>query len=127
LSLRLPGQAPIPERGDLGVQAGAFWDTSLSEILLSAPIALAIVLGAAEHGVCDVHTWQSAEGSYWASHGVPLAARNLAWFAAHTAYSLSSIEAEVAAHTTGQPLAEPSVDRPDGDGEDLGQASADAS
>jgi ParB family chromosome partitioning protein len=68
-------------------------------------IALAMVLGAAEHGVRDVHTWQSAEGSYWASHGVPLAARYLAWLAAHTGYALSGIEAEVAAHATGQPPA----------------------
>jgi len=82
-------------------------------------IALAMVLGAAEHGARDVHTWQSAEGSYWASHGVPVAARYLAWLAAHTGYALSGIEAEVAAHATGQPLAE--------SGESQAQASADAS
>jgi ParB family chromosome partitioning protein len=82
-------------------------------------IALAMVLGAAEHGVRDVHTWQSAEGSYLASQGVPLAARYLAWLAAHTGYALSGIEAEVAAHATGQPLAE--------SGEGQAQASADAS
>jgi len=63
-------------------------------------IALAMVLGAAEHGVRDVQTWQSAEGSYWASYGVPLAARYLAWLAEHTGYTLSDIEAEVAAHAT---------------------------
>ena len=61
-------------------------------------IALAM-LGAAEHGVRDVQTWQSAEGSYWASYGVPLA-RYLAWLAEHTGYTLSDIEAEVAAHAT---------------------------
>jgi ParB family chromosome partitioning protein len=65
-------------------------------------IALAMVLGAAEHGVRDVHTWQSAEGSYWASYSVPQAARYLAWLAEHTDYALSDIEAEVAVHTTGQ-------------------------
>jgi ParB family chromosome partitioning protein len=63
-------------------------------------IALAMVLGAAEHGIRDVHTWQSAEGRYWASYGVPLAARYLAWLAEHTDYTLSDIEAEVAAHAT---------------------------
>ena len=73
-------------------------------------IALAMVLGAAEHGVRDVHTWQSAEGSYWASYGVPLAARYLAWLAEHTDYTLSGIEAEVAAYATG-------ADQPDNDGE----------
>jgi len=67
-------------------------------------IALAIVLGAAEHGARDVHTWQSAEGRYWASYGVPQAARYLAWLAEHTEYALSDIEAEVAAHATGQPI-----------------------
>jgi hypothetical protein len=65
-------------------------------------IALAIVLGAAEHGARDVHTWQSAEGNYWAYSGVPLAARYLAWLAAHTDYALSDIEAEVAASATSQ-------------------------
>jgi hypothetical protein len=88
-------------------------------------IALAMVLGAAEHGVRDVHTWQSAEGSYWASYGVPLAARYLAWLAEHTDYALSDIEAEVAAQATGQAApspsepagkAEPGAGRPDGDG-----------
>ena len=63
-------------------------------------IALAMVLGAAEHGVRDVHTWQNAEGSYWSAYGVPAAARYLAWLAEHTDYGLSSIEAEVAAHAT---------------------------
>src|SRR5262249_59290978 len=52
-------------------------------------IALAMVLGGAEHGARDVQTWQSAEGRYWASHGVPLAARYLAWLAEHTEYALS--------------------------------------
>jgi len=33
--------------------------------------------------------------------GGPLAAHHLAWLAEHTGYSLSDIEAEVAAHTTG--------------------------
>jgi ParB family chromosome partitioning protein len=65
-------------------------------------IALAMVLGAAEHGVRDVHTWQSAESNYWASYGVPLAARYLTWLAEHTDYPLSDIEAEVAAHATGR-------------------------
>ena len=64
-------------------------------------IALAMVLGAAEHGVRDVHTWQSAEGSYWSAYGIPAAARYLAWLAEHTDYGLSSIEAEVAAHAAG--------------------------
>jgi hypothetical protein len=85
-----------------------------------------MVLGAAEHGVRDVQTWQSAEGRYWASYGVPLAARYLAWLAEHTDYALSSIEAEVAAHATGRSAASPSepadearpgADRPDGDSE----------
>jgi hypothetical protein len=79
-------------------------------------LALAMVLGAAEHGARDVHTWQSAKGSYWASHGIPLAARYLAWLAAHTGYALSSIEAEVAAHAARQPQTESQA-----------QASADAS
>ena len=64
-------------------------------------IALAMVLGAAEHGVRDVHTWQNAEGSYWSAYGIPAAARYLAWLAEHTDYGLSSIEAEVAAHAAG--------------------------
>jgi len=37
-----------------------------------------MVLGAAEHGARDMHSWQSGEGRYWASYGVPLAARYLA-------------------------------------------------
>jgi ParB family transcriptional regulator, chromosome partitioning protein len=65
-------------------------------------IALAMVLGAAEHGVRDVHVWQAAEDNYRLHYGVPLAARYLAWLAEHTGYSLSDIEAEVAAHTTGR-------------------------
>src|SRR5262245_32323688 len=90
-------------------------------------IALAMVLGAAEHGVRDVHTWQSAEGRYWASYGVPLAARYLAWLAEHTDYALSDIEAEVADHTaTGRfavglstPAGEPGLGaaQPDDDGD----------
>ena len=64
-------------------------------------IALAMVLGAAEHGVRDVHTWQNAEGSYWSAYGIPAAARYLAWLAEHTDYGLSSIETEVAAHAAG--------------------------
>jgi ParB family chromosome partitioning protein len=63
-------------------------------------IALAMVLGAAEHGVRDVHIWQAAEDHYRLHYGVPLAARYLTWLAEHTDYSLSDIEAEVAAHTT---------------------------
>jgi ParB family transcriptional regulator, chromosome partitioning protein len=59
-------------------------------------IALAMVLGAAEHGVRDVHTWQSAEGPYWSARP-PAAARYLAWLAEHTDYPLSDIEAQVAA------------------------------
>ena len=72
-------------------------------------IALAMVLGAAEDGVRDVHTWQSAEGAYWTTYGIPAAARYLAWLAEHTGYGLSEIEAEVAAHATagaGQPAGE---------------------
>src|SRR5262245_3148892 len=65
-------------------------------------IALAMVLGAAEHGVRDVHTWQSAENRYSASYGIPQAARHLAWLAEHTDYALSDIEAEVAAHAVGR-------------------------
>jgi ParB family chromosome partitioning protein len=71
-------------------------------------IALAMVLGAAEHGVRDVHTWQSAEGNYWASYGIPQAARYLTWLAEHTEYALSDIEAEVAAYATGRPASGPS-------------------
>jgi ParB family chromosome partitioning protein len=73
-------------------------------------IALAMVLGAAEHGVRDVHTWQSAEGAYWSAYGIPAAARYLAWLAEHTGYGLSEIEAEVAAHdaaAAGEPTGEP--------------------
>jgi hypothetical protein len=77
-------------------------------------IALAMVLGAAEHGVRDVHTWQSAEDRYWASYGVPLAARYLTWLAEHTDYALSDIEAEVAARATGRSAAGPS--EPAGEG-----------
>jgi ParB family chromosome partitioning protein len=65
-------------------------------------IALAMVLGAAEHGVRDVHVWQAAEDHYRLHYGIPLAARYLAWLAEHTDYSLSDIEAEVAAHATGR-------------------------
>ena len=65
-------------------------------------IALAMVLGAAEHGVRDVHVWQAAEDNYRFHYGVPLAARYLAWLAEHTGYSLSDIEAEVAAHAAGR-------------------------
>ena len=61
-------------------------------------IALAMVLGAAEHGVRDAHTWQHAEGKHYAAYGVPRSARYLAWLAEHTGYELSGIEAEVAAH-----------------------------
>jgi ParB family chromosome partitioning protein len=61
-------------------------------------IALAMVLGAAEHGVRDVHVWQAAEDHYRLHYDIPLAARYLAWLAEHTGYSLSDIEAEVAAH-----------------------------
>jgi len=64
-------------------------------------IALAMVLGAAEHGVRDVHVWQAAEDNYRFHYGIPLAARYLAWLAEHTGYSLSDIEAEVAAHAAG--------------------------
>jgi hypothetical protein len=80
----------------------------------------------------DVHTWQSAEGSYWASQGVPLAARYLAWLAEHTDYALAEIEAEVAACRPSRPLietlAEPGAGHQDGDGgEGQAGASADAS
>ena len=81
-------------------------------------IALAMVLGAAEHGVRDVHTWQAAEDSYWSAYGVPAAARYLAWLAEHTDYSLSDIEAEVAAHATGRAA------RTEDDGAGQTQASA---
>ncbi len=61
-----------------------------------------MVLGAAEHGVRYVHVWQAAQDNYRLCYGVPLTARYLAWLAEHTDYSLSDIEAEVAAHTTGR-------------------------
>jgi len=92
-------------------------------------IALAMVLGAAEHGVRDVHTWQSAEDRYCASYGVSLAARYLAWLAEHADYPLSDIEAEVAAQATGEAAsgpgepadeAEPGADQPD-DNSDAGE------
>ena len=89
-------------------------------------IALAMVLGAAEHGARDVHTWQSAESNYRFRYGAPQAARYLAWLAKHADYPLSDIEAEVAAHATGQAASGPGepadqagagADRPDGDGD----------
>jgi hypothetical protein len=70
---------------------------------------MAMVLGAAEYGVRDVHTWQSAEGTYWSTYGVPAAAHCLTWLAEHPDYGLSDIEAEVAAHATactGEPTEE---------------------
>jgi hypothetical protein len=118
--------------GLTGDGAGAgYRDLLLAELARASEkraqvIALAMVLGAAEHGVRDVQTWQSAEGRYWASYGVPLAARYLAWLAEHTDYALSDIEAEVAAHPTGRTAASPSepadeagpgADQPDGDGD----------
>ena len=66
-------------------------------------IALAMVLGAAEHGVRDVHTWQQAEGPYWPAYSTPAAARYLTWLAEHTGYGLSDIEAQVAAHAASRP------------------------
>ena len=38
---------------------------------------LAIVLGAAEHGVRDMRTWQSADGAYWSAYGIAAAARSV--------------------------------------------------
>jgi hypothetical protein len=78
----------------------------------------AMVLGAAEYGVRDVHTWQSAEGTYWSAYGVPAAAHYVTWLAEHPDYGLSDIEAEVAAHATartGEPTeeTEPSPNGPD--------------
>jgi ParB family transcriptional regulator, chromosome partitioning protein len=73
-------------------------------------IALAMVLGAAEHGVRDVHTWQDTEATYWPTTKPGIAARYLAWLAEHTGYGLSEIEAEVAAQATagtGEPAGEP--------------------
>ena len=112
---------------------GGYRDLLLAELAKASEeraqvIALAMVLGAAEHGARDVHTWQSAEGAYWASQGVPLSARYLAWLAAHTEYALSDIEAEVAACRPSRPLietlAEPGTDRQDGqDGEGAADAS----
>jgi ParB family transcriptional regulator, chromosome partitioning protein len=85
-------------------------------------IALAMVLGAAEHGVRDVHVWQAAQDNYRLHYGIPLAARYLAWLAAHTDYSLSDIETEVAAaHITGRAA------RTDGDGAGDTQASTETS
>jgi hypothetical protein len=89
-------------------------------------IALAMVLGAAEHGVREVHTWQSAEDRYWASYGVPQATRYLTWLTEHTGYALSDIEAEVAAHAASQAAsghsepdseARPGAAQPDDDGD----------
>jgi len=65
--------------GLIGNGAGAgYRDLLLAEVARASEkraqvIALAMVLGAAEHGVRDVHTWQSAENRYWASYGIPLA------------------------------------------------------
>jgi ParB family transcriptional regulator, chromosome partitioning protein len=84
-------------------------------------IALAMVLGAAEHGVRDVHVWQAAEDNYRLHYGIPLAARYLAWLAEHTGYSLSDIEAEVAAHATAR------ATRTDEDGAEQTQASTETS
>jgi hypothetical protein len=93
--------------------AAGYRDMLLAELARASEkraqmIALAMVLGAAEHGVRDVHTWQSAEGGYWSAHSIPAAARYLAWLAEHTGYGLSEIEAEVAAHATrsGEPTGE---------------------
>jgi hypothetical protein len=80
-------------------------------------IALAMVLGAAEDGVRDVHTWQSAEGAYWTAHSIPAAARYLAWLAEHTGYGLSEIEAEVAARAAARPDESPG-ETESGPGED---------
>jgi ParB family chromosome partitioning protein len=80
-------------------------------------IALAMVLGAAEDGVRDVHTWQSAEGAYWTAYGIPATARYLAWLAEHTGYGLSEIEAEVAAHAIARPDG-PAGETESGPGED---------
>jgi hypothetical protein len=80
-----------------------------------------MVLGAAEHGACDVHVWQAAEDHYRLHSGIPLAARYLDWLAGHTGYSLSDIEAEVAAHATA-PAA-----RTDEDGAEQAQASTETS
>jgi ParB family chromosome partitioning protein len=95
--------------------AAGYRDMLLAELARASDkraqmIALAMVLGAAEHGVRDVHTWQSAEGPYWSAHSIPAAARYLAWLAEHTGYGLSEIEAEVAALATacaGEPTGEP--------------------
>jgi hypothetical protein len=57
----------------------------------------------------------------WHRTGVPLAARYLAWLAEHTDYSLSDIEAEVAAHAIGRGA------RADDDGAGQAQASAETS
>jgi ParB family chromosome partitioning protein len=84
-------------------------------------IALAMVLGAAEHGVRDVHVLQAAEDNYRLHYGIPLAARYLAWLAEHTGYSLSDIEAEVAAHATAR------ATRTDDDGAEQTQASTQTS
>jgi len=99
--------------------AASHRDLLLTELARAAEkrtqvIALAMVLGAAEHGVRDVHTWQSAEGKYWSAYGITAAARYLAWLAEHTGYPLSDIEAEVAAHATGKPAGETGP-RPDED------------
>jgi hypothetical protein len=118
--LGLPGNGAGAEYRDLLLAELARASEKRAQV-----IALAMVLGAAEHGVREVQTWQSAEGRYWASYGIGLAARYLAWLAEHTDYALSDIEAEVAAHATGRTAgpseptdeAAPGVDRPDSDGE----------
>ena len=104
--------------------AAAHRDLLLAELARASEkraqvIALAMVLGAAEHGIRDVHTWQSAEGSYWSAYGIPAAARYLAWLAEHTDYGLSSIEGEVAAHAagTGERAGETGPDPDDGAGD----------
>jgi hypothetical protein len=58
------------------------------------------VLGFVVGAEGDEQADRRARDNYRFRYGVPLAARYLAWLAEHTDYSLSDIEAEVAAHTT---------------------------
>jgi ParB family chromosome partitioning protein len=106
-----------PEMGSFGHRVagqllgltGSEWDTErliLAALETAGPertevIELAMVLGAAEHGLSgadgvDAETWRSAEQSWWArGDSKPRAARYLRWLRDHTGYELAPIEAEV--------------------------------
>jgi ParB family chromosome partitioning protein len=106
-----------PEMGSFGHRVagqllgltGSEWETEgliLAALETAGPeraevIELAMVLGAAEHGLSgadgtDAETWRSAEQSWWArGDSKPRAARYLRWLRDHTGYELASIEDEV--------------------------------